>query len=62
MVAIGFGSADEAFLRSLATTDQAALYVPVTELASTFGQIAQVLLETAAGSLHTGLALRRAKR
>ena len=45
LVAIGFGSANESFLRQIATSDEAAIYAK-QNLVETFESIAQVLVET----------------
>lgn len=45
IVAIGFGSAEEDFLRKIATSDQSAMLVDNGDLTSTFENIAQVLVE-----------------
>ena len=50
IIATGFGGADEAFLRRIATSDQAALYSDSAQLVAAFGQIAQVLVENDASS------------
>lgn len=63
IIALGFGGADEAFLRRLATSDTAAFYSTSAELASAFGDIAQVLVETEGigAPVGRGLALRRGR-
>ncbi len=61
IIAIGFGGADRAFLRRLTTADEAALYVKSGELVSTFGQIAQVLVEGGLGRAAAGDAAGRRK-
>jgi molecular chaperone DnaK (HSP70) len=58
VIAIGFGDADEAFLRRIATCEENALFTDAGGLASAFGDIAQVLVESAGGSVSGGLALR----
>lgn len=50
IIATGFGGADEALLRRIATSDQAALYSGGAQLVAAFGQIAQVLVENDASS------------
>ncbi len=50
IIMIGFGSADERFLKQAATSDSSAFYTSMEGLVSTFGHIAQVLTE------QTGLA------
>ncbi|MDX6527821.1 MAG: molecular chaperone DnaK [Blastocatellia bacterium] len=57
IIAIGFGSADEKFLREIATSDQAALLVKTGDLTSTFGNIAQELVGSQAGG-DSGLLMR----
>jgi molecular chaperone DnaK len=59
IIAIGFGSADEDFLRRLATSPEGALYTDQGGLGSAFGQIAQVLVESDEGLFSSGLLLRR---
>jgi molecular chaperone DnaK (HSP70) len=46
VIAIGFGEADQRFLRSIASTDEGSLFTSVEGLVSTFTTIAQVLTET----------------
>jgi molecular chaperone DnaK (HSP70) len=46
IIALGFGSADEKFLKRIATADQAALFSSSADLADAFEQIAQVLVES----------------
>lgn len=53
IVAIGFGGADEKFLRAIASSDEGALYT--NNLSAAFENIAQVLVEAGGGKL----ALRR---
>jgi Mg-chelatase subunit ChlD len=55
VIAIGFGGADERFLKEIATSDEAALYAESGGLDSAFGDIAQVLLESDGGSVSAGL-------
>lgn len=43
VIAVGFGSADEQFLKQIATTSENALFTDVTELVSSFSKIAQEL-------------------
>lgn len=59
IIAIGFGSADEGFLRRIATSDQSAMLVGSGDLTSTFENIAQVLVESGGESLASGLFFRR---
>jgi uncharacterized protein YegL len=54
IIAIGFGAADETFLRQIATTDEAALMTASGKLEAVFGEIAQVLVEDA-GARRFGL-------
>jgi molecular chaperone DnaK len=49
VVAIGFGSADEHFLKQIASTDEAGLLTDLSRLEETFATVAQVL--TRAGGL-----------
>jgi len=56
IIAIGFGSANKEFLQKIATTDESALYVTTDALVSTFGRIAQELLES-----QGGLSMRHAR-
>ena len=51
-----FGSADEKFLRTIANSDRSAILISQSDLAATFENIAQVLVETEGG---LGLSLRR---
>jgi len=46
IIAIGFGEADKAFLREIATSDENALLTNLDNLATSFSKIAQVLTET----------------
>lgn len=57
IIAIGFGSADEKFLRAIATSDQSALLVNTGDLTSTFGNIAQELVGSEPGA-DSGLLMR----
>ena len=50
IIAIGFGEADEKFLRKIASSDKASFYVPMNKLVNTFSTIARVLQETDGGS------------
>ena len=43
IITIGFGSADERFLRQVATTDEFASMTDLAQLKTTFGRIAQVI-------------------
>ena len=45
IIALGFGGADEAFLKRIATADQAALLSGSGDLVAALGEIAQVLVE-----------------
>ncbi len=49
IIAIGFGSADRAFLQAVATSDENALFTDLTTLVSSFSKIAQVLTESGGG-------------
>jgi molecular chaperone DnaK (HSP70) len=46
IIAIGFGGANEAFLRKIATSDENALLTDMGNLVASFGKIAQELTET----------------
>jgi hypothetical protein len=46
VIAIGFGGADERFLRAVASTDEGSFFTNIENLVSTFTTIAQVLTET----------------
>jgi uncharacterized protein YegL len=46
VIAIGFGAADERFLRSIATSDQVKFLDSITALSDTFGSIAQVITDS----------------
>ncbi len=59
VIAIGFGSADEGFLRRIATSDQSAMLVGSGDLTSTFENIAQVLVEGGGDSFASGLFFRK---
>jgi molecular chaperone DnaK (HSP70) len=56
VIAIGFGSADEKFLRTIANSDRSAILTSQSNLAATFENIAQVLVESEGG---LGFSLRR---
>ncbi|HEX8776139.1 MAG TPA: Hsp70 family protein [Pyrinomonadaceae bacterium] len=58
IIAIGFGSADEKFLRQIATSDQSILLSGSGELTAAFENIAQVLIESADQTSLTGLFLK----
>lgn len=46
VIAIGFGGADEEFLRAIATSDENALFTDLSQLVDSFSHIAQVLTDT----------------
>jgi hypothetical protein len=46
VIAIGFGGADEAFLRAIASSQENSLYTDLNNLGETFSSIAQVITET----------------
>lgn len=46
IIAIGFGGADRAFLKAIATSDESALFTDLSKLVVSFSKIAQVLTET----------------
>lgn len=54
IIAIGFGSADHAFLKAVASSDQASFMTSLEGLVDTFTTIAQVLTETAGGTEAAG--------
>lgn len=56
IIALGFGGADEAFLKRIATSDQATLLSGSGELVDALGDIAQVLVEDAPNG--TGFGIR----
>jgi molecular chaperone DnaK (HSP70) len=58
VIAIGFGTADEKFLRQIATSDQSILLSGSGELTAAFENIAQVLTEGAGQTSLTGLFLK----
>ncbi len=58
IIAIGFGSADDKFLRQIATSDQSILLSGSRDLAAAFENIAQVLVEGLDRSSLTGLFLK----
>jgi len=49
IIAVGFGTADEQFLKVIASSDEAGFFTPMNGLADTFSTIAQVLTETGGG-------------
>jgi molecular chaperone DnaK len=49
VIALGFGGADKAFLKEIASADSSALYQSSGELISAFEQIAQVVVERTTG-------------
>lgn len=58
-IAIGFGAADEEFLRRVATTQSGAFFTSLNELTATFGSIARDITETGGGQFAvSGKALR----
>ncbi|MGH9799676.1 MAG: Hsp70 family protein, partial [Blastocatellia bacterium] len=59
VIAIGFGSADQSFMRSIANSEQGALLVSQSDLTATFENIAQVLVESESEPGGFGLRLRR---
>jgi len=60
IIAIGFGAADSEFLRSIATSDESALYTDAQGLSGVFEEIAQVLLrEPPSGGIGQLLARRK---
>ncbi|MDO8607893.1 MAG: Hsp70 family protein [Phaeospirillum sp.] len=54
VVAIGFGSADQAFLRAIASSDEAGIFTSLGNLGETFASIAQVITEAGAGPPSSG--------
>lgn len=50
VIAIGFGGADRAFLRKVATSEKGSFFARAGELVSAFGTIAQELTETTGGT------------
>jgi molecular chaperone DnaK len=61
VIAIGFGGADRAFLKRIATSEESALFVSSVDLVSTFGEIAQVLVEDEVGQIGSAISLHRKK-
>lgn len=59
-IAIGFGEADEAFLRRIASADEASFFTSMEGLVSTFTHIAQVITETGGAASAAGPAARPA--
>jgi molecular chaperone DnaK (HSP70) len=57
IIALGFGGADEAFLRRISTSEAAALYSSSAELTSAFENIAQVLVEAGGDGVGIGRGL-----
>jgi molecular chaperone DnaK len=62
VIAIGFGSADEDFLRAIASSDEASFFTKMGDLEETFSTIAQVLTETGGGGGGTPGSERQAGR
>ena len=60
VIAIGFGDANEEFLREIASSDEAAFYTGMKQLGSTFSTIGQVLTETGGDTGGLSLAIRQA--
>lgn len=58
VIAIGFGSADERFLRQISTSDQSTLLKGSGELSAAFENIAQVLVESGGGGMLSGLFMK----
>ena len=54
IIAIGFGSANVEFLRSIATSDESAFLISSTEIGSAFENIAQELVESSGEPLKLG--------
>ena len=54
IIAIGFGGADNAFLRAIATTEKGSYFAKTGELVSTFGTIAQELMESGGDTAKKG--------
>ena len=54
IIAIGFGGADNTFLRAIATTEKGSYYAKTGELVSTFGTIAQELMESGGDTAKRG--------
>ncbi|MGE4182777.1 MAG: Hsp70 family protein [Limisphaerales bacterium] len=50
VIAIGFGGADQDFLRQIASSDEASFFTSMSGLVETFSTIAQVLTETGGGA------------
>jgi electron transfer flavoprotein alpha/beta subunit len=46
IVAVGFGGADDAFLRAIASSDEVSFFTNLNGLVETFSTIAQVLTES----------------
>lgn len=61
VIALGFGGADEDFLRRIASADQAALYASSAELSAAFENIAQELMATDGAGPGRGLLGRRGR-
>lgn len=51
ITAIGFGGADEKFLRSIASSDEGALFTNLESLSQSFSNIAQAITEDAKGAM-----------
>ena len=60
VIAIGFGDANERFLREIASSDEAAFYTGMNQLGSTFSTIGQVLTESGGETGGLSLAISQA--
>lgn len=58
-IAIGFGGADQGFLKRVATTESAGFYTSLNDLVGTFSTIAREISETAGGQSTAGAASPR---
>ncbi|GAA4256824.1 Hsp70 family protein [Azospirillum formosense] len=53
IIAIGFGAADQAFLKAIASSEEGSVFTSLNGLAETYSTIAQTLTETAGGTAPT---------
>ena len=63
IISVGFGSADEKFLKEISSTDEASLFTGLDKLVETFTSIAQVLTDTGGDlSLSSGKSIFKRNR
>jgi Mg-chelatase subunit ChlD len=61
VIAIGFGGADESFLRAVASSEEGSIFTNLGGLSETFGSIAQVLTESGSGDRRATLGRLRGR-